>query len=346
MQNFKVKIYTRLDKKLEEEWHSLEKKKNFYFFQSFSYISELTKSYDIGKFYFATAYRENIPILIVPLEIKVIKGIKILQWLGTSQSDYCCPIVLQDNIFEKFDFISIWKEILNQIDNFDIVFLNKQPEFIEQLSNPFVTFLSNKNYSSVYQIKLKETEADFIDSIENKKFVSEFARTRKKLLQKKKFSFENLQVSSNKDKFRDIIKQKILFLNKKKTNHIFDKKFLNLYEKLLSSNPEKFNLSVIKINDEIVAANFGIIENGRFYYYLPVIFSEKYNSFSPGKLLIYELIKWSIQNKLYKFDFGIGEEKYKKYWCNKTLRLFRHLNFKGIKGFLIYFLLNIYLKFK
>ena len=110
------------------------------------------------------------PVAIFPLEIKSYKKVKILQWLGSNQSDYCCPIIKND-IFkdhQKFEFI--WKEILKEIENFDIIFLNKQPEYVEKTLNPFVQFLKNVFHSKVYQINLSKFD-DNLSYIKNNKFM-------------------------------------------------------------------------------------------------------------------------------------------------------------------------------
>ena len=56
------------------------------------------------------------------------------------------------------------------IEDFDIIFLNKQPEFIEQTENPFIKFIQNTCYSKVYQTKLVSHENDYLSLLENKSF--------------------------------------------------------------------------------------------------------------------------------------------------------------------------------
>jgi CelD/BcsL family acetyltransferase involved in cellulose biosynthesis len=79
---------------------------------------------------------------------------------------------------------------------------------------------------------------------------------------------------------------------------------------------------------------------------IPVIFIDEFNKFSPGKLLLNYLINTAIENKLKKFDFGYGEENYKKYWSNEIINISTYTNYKTIKGFLVYCLIKIYLTFK
>ena len=49
-------------------------------------------------------YENNEPIAIFPLEIKRYNQIKILQWIGTNQSDYCCPIINSKKFVNERDF--------------------------------------------------------------------------------------------------------------------------------------------------------------------------------------------------------------------------------------------------
>ena len=64
--------------------------------------------------------------------------------------------------------------------------------------------------------------------------------------------------------------------------------------------------------------------------------------FSPGKLLLYLLIRWSISKKLKFFDFGLGEEIYKKKWSNKTVNTYNYIKIKNLKGVFFY----MFLKFR
>ena len=343
--NFTFKAYSEFDNELIAIWKEIENNANILFFQRLLYIQNLIKIFDVKNYLIIVIHNNNIPVAILPLELKIIKTIKILQWLGSNESDYCCPIILKEDIFIQEEFSNIWKKILKKINNFDIIYLNKQPENILETPNPFVKFLKNSYHSQVFQIQLHENEADYLTTLKNKKFISEFSRTRKKLLEKNNIKFENL--SKNADIFiSDIIKKKIYLLKERKISHSLDDNFIAFYKNLKMMYPDKLILSTLSINDEVIAANIGIIDNKRFSYLLPVVFSEKFKSFSPGKLLIYELINWSKKNNLKAFDFGIGEELYKKYWSNHSMKIFRYLSFEGFKGSIIYFFLNIYLRLK
>ena len=57
-----------------------------------------------------------------------------------------------------------------------------------------------------------------------------------------------------------------------------------------------------------------------------------YNNFKPGKILVLKIINWCIENKIKIFDFGLGEEKYKRNFSNHSLSLHRFIEYKSLLG--------------
>ena len=91
---------------------------------------------------------------------------------------------------------------------------------------------------------------------------------------------------------------------------------------------------------------FGFVYNNTFYYYIPVVLSNSFANYKPGKILILQLIQWCINNNINKFDFGLGSEKYKKYFSNKEISLHRYLKSSSFKGSIAYFLMLIIFRIK
>lgn len=75
------------------------------------------------------------------------------------------------------------------------------------------------------------------------------------------------------------------------------------------------HFSALCINDEPIAWHLGFVYNKRFYYYMPVGKSD-YSSFSPAKIHLYYLVKWSIEHNIDVFDHLRGDETYKSGWSN------------------------------
>ncbi len=340
--NLTFEIYNEINSELEFKWKDFNKENTSHIFQQVDFLKEHTK-YKKSKFYYVTIFFEEKLFMIIPLEIKNFFGIRILQLIGTKEFDYCSPILSNlKNHIDKISFNNLWEKILNSISGYDLILLDKQPEKVRDIDNPFVKYLKNTYLSKVYLIDLPNSEAEYLEKFHDKKFLNEFLRTTKKLKKDCDVNFKILD-DDETSILSKIVNNKAHTLNKKKIKHILDENFLNYFIELKKRNKELFNISLLEINKEMISANMGFIYKKTFYYYLPTIFSNKYNKFSPGKILIFYLIGWCIKNNIKTFDFGIGDEDYKKYWSNKSINIFRYIEYKSFKGFFFYILLKIYI---
>lgn len=343
----RFKIFNNINEDLENLWQEFENNNIHHFFQKIQYIKYQMNKKNNQYFFVIIYFKEKI-IAILPLEIENKFSIRILQWIGTSESDYCGAIFQNfENIgIDKKIFLNLWKKILDNIKTYDLILLNKQCSRIGEIINPFAQHLNSIKISKIFLIKLPEEENDYFQNIENKKFINEYHRTEKKLFKDNTVEFKHYEILDNKIKPSDIIKKKSEILHEQKIKNFLNKDMMDFFDNFQKKYPNLLKVSVIEINREIIAANLGIIYNHRFYYFMPVLFSNKYNKFSPGKVLIKFLIKWNISKKIKIFDFGLGDENYKKYWSNYTGNLLIHLDFKSIKGFISYLLIRFYLFFK
>ncbi len=346
-EKIKINIYYNLSQELENLWLNFEKDSNLYLFQKYKFIKNFVKDKEENKLFIILSLKNKI-LAILPFEIKKKFGFKIIQWLGTKEFDYCGPVIanLEQEGIDDIQFKKAWEKIFTKYIKVDLIFLDKQLEKINDYKNPFVKYLENIIISKIYTIKLPENYQLFLEKIENKKFLNEFKRTTSKLTKDNKVEFFEIENNDKSIGVNEIIKQKAQILEKKEIRHILNNKMINFLNKLKDENDSLIKISALKINGEVIAANLGFVFNQRFYYFMPVLFSKKFNKFSPGKVLISYLIERSIINKFKVFDFGLGDENYKKYWSNSTETLFRYFKIKSLKGFIIYSLIKLYLFLK
>ena len=345
--NFSVTVYKKIDHKLNRDWLELEKNCYNYFFQSLDFIKNYLlfkkniKDINLNLVVVRSNQDQSI-MCIFPFQIVNLFGVKILQWLGTRDVDYCSPII-RKNINLDLIFSSIWKETIKHIDGYDLIFLDRQPMLIGEFKNPFIEFLPSKIFSKSYITKLSNNFSNDLNLVKNKKFLSEFNRTEKKLQSNNEVEFKVIFEKDTSLSLSNIIKNKIFQLNKLQIKHNLNEDLINFFEKIKENCPKKIILAALYINNEIIAASFNFSHKERFYYYMPTVFNEKYNKFSPGKILISYLLNWSSVNNINTFDFGIGEENYKKYWASDSINLYRYLNFKTFKGFMFFIIFKLYL---
>jgi CelD/BcsL family acetyltransferase involved in cellulose biosynthesis len=66
----------------------------------------------------------------------------------------------------------------------------------------------------------------------------------------------------------------------------------------------------LSAGDKVLAAHFASWHDGRTTWWVPA-YDPEYGKFSPGRLLLEELMKTSFERKDTEFDFLIGAEPYK-----------------------------------
>ncbi len=83
------------------------------------------------------------------------------------------------------------------------------------------------------------------------------------------------------------------------------------------------HFSCLTADDEMVAAEYGFVHNGKFYG-ATIARDIRYSKYSVGHLHYIFLIKAAIENGLQEFDFLRGDEPYKFYWT-KSARKYMQL---------------------
>ncbi len=70
-------------------------------------------------------------------------------------------------------------------------------------------------------------------------------------------------------------------------------------------------LSVLRAGDDVVAAHFGMIENGLLHYWFPT-YDTRFARFSPGTALFKQIIRFAGDQGIRCIDMGYGEQAYKR----------------------------------
>ena len=87
------------------------------------------------------------------------------------------------------------------------------------------------------------------------------------------------------------------------------------------------HVSTLNIGDHPIAVHFGFICGQRYFYYLPS-FDSNFSNFSPGRLLLFNLIRNSFHQGLREFDFLNGPEAYKYDWTIEEHQVYELIAFR------------------
>ena len=349
---YHYKIFNSVTNECKEIWENTERDSSSTFFQNIHYVQRLIRNKN-NKTKIVIIYENNKILTILPLEIKKYLFINVLQWIGTECADYCNPILSKnfDSVYDKDDFSNTWKKILKEIGKIDLIFFNNQLAVINNSINPFVDCFKTSLFSKIYNIELNGGFDNYKDDIKkkDKKHSYEVHRTLIKLDKLNQLSKVSMNIISSLQDildFKDIIEEKRNQLQEKNIYNKLDDNFIALFKHLIELKKTNFFLLSLKFKNQNISKCFGFVYKNTFYYYIPTISSKSFDSFKPGKILIIEIIKWCIANNIKKLDFGLGSEKYKKYFSNKEISLHRYLSFFTFKGSIVYLLILIILRIK
>ena len=344
--DYQIKLFKEINEELKEAWVKVEKNSLTNCFSSFAWIENYVLSYrelrKSSKLRIFIVYFKSEPVCVLPFEIVEKFKTNILYWACDSKSDFHSPLQRKDFHFEKKYFGEIWEKILQSMPDVDLIYLKKQLNFFDNSSNPFISFLRNSKDSSIYQIKLPKRWKDYTDTILKKKFYNDLLRTKR--LIKKFGKVEFIIATEPKEKFHlieHLIEQKKNNLKKKNIKSLSnqDLNFYKNFEKY--ENKEYFTqVSALKLNGSLVAIHWGIITKNRYYYLLPSTTEGNVKKFAPGKLLLSLLIRRSISKKIKIFDFGLGDEEYKKKWTNTSESIYNYVKLKKLKGIFLYIIIQ------
>ena len=350
---YEIKIFSELNSSLKKDWQDLELNSHNYCFQCYDWFENWVNNYRINNkncsLRTAVIKHETRVICIFPFEIEKKFKLKILKWAGNKLTDYCSPVLSKDFNLDKKSFIHLFKRVINDIKNIDIIYLIKQPEYIHELKNPFTLFLNNYEDSKTYYILLPQRWNIYKNQILKKEFHLQNVRKKKSLkkLGNLKFKIAN-NISEKTRLLNELFLQKNIRLGTKNIKDILESKDFQFYNEFEKKNLYniKTHLSSLELNDELIAVHWGIIYKKRFYYLLLSMKEGKLSRYSPGRLLISLLIRWAISKKFEIFDFTLGEEDYKKSWSNKNSSLHNYIGLNSINGFIFFLLIKLKLFLK
>jgi CelD/BcsL family acetyltransferase involved in cellulose biosynthesis len=351
--NFEIKIFSEINDELKKSWQEFEGLSYGYCFQSFDWFETWFEIFRAkNKEYLLQVVVVKISskiICILPFEIKKKNSLNYLNWVGDQHSDYCSPLISKDFIFNSKNFTDLFNKILKKINKIDIIFLTKQPHQIDQINNPFVSFLKNYQDSKTFSILLPDNWNNYNKKVLKKEFYLQNVRKKKNLKKEGLLNFKRFEISKNSSEIIDkLFTQKNLRLTSQGMNTLSTNNLLKFYQELTIKKNKyiQIHLSALTFNTELVGIHWGIIYRKRFYYLLLSMNQEKLKKYSPGRLLISFLIRWSISKKLKIFDFTLGEETYKRSWSNNTNYLFNHVSSYSMIGLLVlpFLKLKIYIK--
>lgn len=346
MSMINYEIYESFDE-VKDLWIDFQKDANLYAFQTYEWLSFWYNNIGI---------KQNVkPLIIVarpnesknqisfilPLSIRKKSLIKILTWMGEEVTDYQGAIISKEFDQSNFDESQFIDYIASRISGIDLICFEKQPEFINNVRNPFL-FRESEHYENAYSLIPDQNWEIFYNERIKSKIRNDTLRQERRL---KELGDVRFYVAKSIDDIENItsvmIKHKTRRYRETGRRDLFRKHyFSNFYHTIAVAYPEsinqellQINVSALFLNNEPIATHWGISFKDRFYYLMPTYEGGELAKYSAGRILLTELLDYHFGKAIKIFDFTIGSEEYKKDWCNSEIKLYRSIIPITAKGY-------------
>ena len=338
---YKSILFEQYNEVLKNIWEKLEQECQHFVFQSYEWQKNWYNA--IGKVIpnlqlsIIVIFENDIPVALFPFGIYKKYGLRCLEFLGGDQSDYNCFLV-QNNFLKPTRFKEIWDCTLSNLPQHLLKNFCRIPGLIEDSYNPLCKIYQLNTEMTAHCAVLPNSIEAFNKRI-SKKMLGDNARMLRRLNEIGSASF---LISDNVIDFQKIIGVLIMqkerrYLETGARNILADKNIRSYYEDLhlLFHEKKGVQISALMIDGEIIASHLGFVYRNRFYYLMPTFANEKWQKYSPGRLLLQHLIEWSIENGFKVFDFTTGSESYKKDWCDLEMDMYYLMEASGIYGIMV-----------
>jgi len=252
------------------------------------------------------------PLMLIPLGIENRRGVRVLSFLDSGVCDYNAPVLFPGADQINADAMhGIWRQIESRLPAHDALVLEKIPEHVFELANPLWALAPKTWPVSGHLVTLNFSAEDFLRT--RGPNPPDSRRKRKRLAEIGPLSF---RVAEGAEEMRHIYKIMI----RQKTRRFMETGgfdnfkrpgWLAFYTALTEELPTHVQLAAFSVGDAIIATHWGILSGDRFYYLGPAWEGGEWTKFSPGRLLVENLIVWALENGFRTFDLGIGDEPYK-----------------------------------
>ena len=333
---YDYQIFTSYNSDLKKIWKELEENSIHYIFQTYDWNNHWHNM--IGepqniKPVIVVVKENSKPVALFPLTIKNIYFIKILEFSGGILNDYNMPLIKTQSNFIK-QFKTNWEEIIKILPKYDIRLFRKIPQIYDKKKGYFYKSWTPNCMHKAFAMDLPKS-TELLRKRLSKNLISNISRKNRRLseLGNVKFVISQTDLDYKKITEQMIAQKRQRYLQTGVRDVLKCIYIQNFYRQFNSNNSEelKIHVSALKLGNKIIATHWGVIHNNILYWLMPT-HSYKYQKYSPGRLLIDRLLTWAIENKIESFDFTIGDDQYKKEYCNRESVLYDNLQSNTILG--------------
>lgn len=275
-------------------------------------------------------------LFLLPLAVRGAGLAPELNWLGSGLCDYNGPLLAQtfSARVDRARFLALWQEIMRSLQahphlKFDVIVLDKMPDLIGAQQNPMRHLGGTVNPSGAYLTHLSGDWDAFYTAKRSSATRRRDRTKRKKLSEFGEIKLVNAasegEILSSLDA---LMTQKARSFARMGVANLFAKRGYTDFFRALAAGPATRSLlhvSRLDVGASAAAVNLALVHRGRYYHLLASYSDCELSRFGPGAAHLHDLMHYAIDKGCQIFDFTIGDERYKRDWCDTELALYDYI---------------------
>jgi CelD/BcsL family acetyltransferase involved in cellulose biosynthesis len=329
------------------EWKAFEHAADHLVFQSFDWLANWQRHVGItrGTIPAIVVGREidGEMLFILPLAVETAGSCRRLCFLASRLCDYNAPLLAR-NFSARVSterFLLAWRDVLALLRSqpgmqFDLVDLEKMPEYVGEQRNPFLDLCVQPHPSGAYLADLPREWAAFYAEKRSSSTRKRERRQLRQLAEHGELCFVDVQDSDETTRtLATLIEQKSRVFARMGVDDRFARPGIREFFLAIARDPamrELVHVSRLDVGTQIVAASVGLKFRDCYYLILSSYHDGELSRFGPGRAHLNELLRHAIERGFRVFDFTVGDEPYKRDWSNIELALHDYLGAVTLHG--------------
>ena len=349
LDDIRIAVYEDLSA-IEQDWRAFEQIADGTVFQTFDWLA--TWQRHIGarsgvRPAIVVVYDTGGTILaLLPLAVCTTGLARELAWLGSALCDYNAPL-LAPAFSERLDrarFLSLWDEVATLVQanprlHYDTIILTKMPEKVGGQANPMRHVGGTINPSGAYLTHLSGDWEAFYAAKRSSATRRRDRTKRKKLSEIGEVRYIEPAAGAETLHTLDILmaQKARSFAHMGAANLFARPGYAEFYRAIAGDQATRRLVHVSRLDVGVIpaAVNLGLTYRDCYYHLLASYDDGDVSRFGPGIAHLHDLMHQAIDRGFRVFDFTIGDERYKRDWCDTELTLYDYIAAASWRGALV-----------
>lgn len=335
---------------IEQDWRRFEQHADCTVFQTFDWLSTWQRHIgardDVRPAIVVGRHGGGDILFILPLATQPHSVARELTWLGSALCDYNGPL-LAPGFSARIDserFKQIWRAVLQEIKSeprlgFDLVRLFKMPATVGTQPNPMLALTNMPDPSGAYATALGEDWEAFYAAKRSAATRGRDRTKRRRLAEFGDIRMVTPETASDVLATLDVLmEQKAQSFARMGVSNLFERPGHPEFYRALATGPQTrhfVHVSRLDVGPHIAAANIGLTFRDTYYHLQASYTCGEIARFGPGAAHLHDLMRYAIARGFKVYDFTIGDESYKRDWCDRGQTLYDHIAIVSWRGALV-----------